>query len=115
MGSSVMDWKSRFKKTLKVRLLILSLMLAVVGWFLLWVVLFGRFFEEELVGIERLIQSNSFLWSLRVLIIATAIILIWKFDWLGRAIKKRKFRYSLYIVYGIGLIGWLSGIFDLIA
>jgi len=51
MKSRVVDWKRRFKKTLKVRLLILSLILAMVGWFLLWVVRFGRFFEEELIGI----------------------------------------------------------------
>ncbi|GAI15191.1 unnamed protein product, partial [marine sediment metagenome] len=46
------DWKSRFKKTFKTRLVIAGLIFTVVGWFLLGVMLFGRFFEEELLEIE---------------------------------------------------------------
>lgn len=108
-----MNWKERFKVTLRARLIIISCILALVGWFLLGVVLFGRYYAEELLEIERLIQSTTFLWSFRIAIIAFTAILIWKYRWLDRAWAQTSFRYSLYFFSGIGLIGWVAGLSSL--
>jgi len=103
-----MDWKSRIRMTLKIRLVIIGLIFAVVGWFLLGVMLFGR------LGIEGFLQSTVLTWSFRILIIGVAIILVLKREWLTRALQNRKFKLGLYIFYGVGFIGWLWGVMDLI-
>ena len=66
-------WKSRFKKTFKARLVIAGLIFAVVGWFLLGVMLFGKIFEEELLEIEKVVKSTAFTWGLRILILGAII------------------------------------------
>ena len=103
-----MDWSRRFRMTFKIRLVIIGLILAVAGWFLLGVILFGR------SGIEEFLQSTALTWSFRILIIGVAIILVIKREWLTRAIQNGRFKLGLYIFYGIGFIGWLWGITDLI-
>ena len=114
MKIGIINWKSRLKTTLKARIIVIGFIFAMVGWFLLGVLLFGRFFEDELLEIEELVQSDTFLWGFRAFILGAAVISVWKSQWLTRAWQQRKLRYSLYIVYGIGFIGWLSGIIDLI-
>jgi len=52
------NWKNRFKKTFKARLVIAGLIFAAVGWFLLGVMFFGRFFEEELLEIEEFFEES---------------------------------------------------------
>ena len=104
-----MNWKSRFKKTFKIRLVIIGLILGVAGWFLLGIMLLGR------LGIEEFLQSTTLTWSFRILVIGTALIFIWKNEWLTRAWPDRKFKISLYTFYGIGFIGWLWGTIDLLA
>jgi len=102
------DWKSGFKKTFKIRLVIIGLILAVAGWFLLAVMLFGR------LGIEGFLQSIVLTWSFRILVIGVAIVSIIKNKWLAKALQDRKVIVSLYIFYVIGFIGWLWGITDLL-
>ena len=109
MNRKEIDWKSRFRMTLKIRLVIIGLILAVVGWFLLGVILFGR------LGIEEFLQSTALTWGFRILLIGVAIVLVWKVDWLAKTLQNRKFKASLYIFYGVGFIGWLWGIIDLLA
>ena len=109
------DWKNRFKKTFKARLVIAGLIFAVVGWFLLGVMLFERFFEEGLLEIEEFVQSTAFTWGLRILILGAVIILIRKNKWLTKALQNKKIKVSLYIFYGVGFIGWLWGVIDLLA
>ena len=109
------DWKNRFKKTFKARLVIAGLIFAVVGWFLLGVMLFERFFEEGLLEIEEFVQSTAFTWGLRILILGVVIILIRKNKWLTKALQNKKIKVSLYIFYGVGFIGWLWGVIDLLA
>ena len=75
----------------------------------------GNFFEEELLEIERFAHSTTFVWGLRILILGAIIFLIRKNEWLIRVWQKREFKYSLYIIYGIGLMGWLLAIIDLVA
>ena len=109
------DWKNRFKKTFKARLVIAGLIFAVVGWLLLGVMFIGRFFEEELLEIEEFVQSTAFTWGLRILILGAVIILIRKNKWLTKALQNKKIKVSLYIFYGVGFIGWLWGVIDLLA
>jgi len=109
------DWKNRFKKTFKARLVIAGLIFAVVGWLLLGVMFFGRFFEEELLEIEEFVQSTAFTWGLRILILGAIIILIRKNEWLTKAMQNKKIKVSFYIFYGVGFVGWLWGITDLLA
>ena len=103
------DWKSGFKKTFKIRLVIIGLILAVAGWFLLAVMLFGR------LGIEGFLESTALTWGFRILLICVAIVLVRKIQWLAKALPDRKAKVSLNIFYGIGFIGWLWGITDLLA
>jgi len=109
------DWKSRFRKTFKTRLVIIGLIIAIAGWFLLGVMLFGRFFEEGLSGIEEFVQSNALRWGFRILVVGAAIVLIIKFEWLAKALRNKRFKVCLYMFYGVGFIGWLWGIIDLLA
>ena len=104
-----MDWKSRFKMTFKIRLVIMGLILAVTGWFLLGVLLFGR------LGIKEFLQSTAPVWSFRIVIIVDAIVLVYKMKWLAKALQDRKFKAYLYIFCGVGFIGWFWGITDLLA
>ena len=104
-----MDWKSSFKKTFRIRLVIIGLILGVAGWFLLGIMLLGR------LGIEEFLQSTTLTWSFRILVIGVPIVLVIKREWLTRALEDRTFKRILYIFYGIGLIGWLWGTIDLLA
>ena len=104
-----MSWKSRFELTLKIRLVIIGLILAVTGWFLLGVLLFVG------LGTKEFLQSTALTWSFRILVIGVAIILVIQRGWLAKALRERKYRVVLYVFYGIGLIGWLWGIIDLLA
>jgi len=103
------DWKSRFKLTLKIRLVIIGLILAVAGWFLLGVVVFGG------LGTKEFLQSTALTWSFRILIIGVAIILVVQRGWLTKALQERKYKVVIYVFYSIGFIGWLWGIIDLLA
>lgn len=103
-----MDLKIRFRESLNIRLVIIGLILGAAGWLLLGAMLFGR------LGIEEFLQSNTLTWSFRILVVGTAFFFIWKQGWLTRAWQGKKFRVSLYIFFGIGFIGWLWGIIDLL-
>ena len=70
-------------------------------------------FEEELLAVERFLQSATFVWGLRIFTLGFVILLVRKNEWLDRAWQKRKVKYSLYAVYGIGVIGWILAIIDL--
>ncbi len=103
------DWKSEFKKTFKLRLVIIGLILAVAGWFLLGVILLGG------LGTEEFLQSTALTWSFRILVIGAAIILVIYRGWLTKTLQERKYQVGLNIFYGVGFIGWLWGIIDLLA
>ncbi len=115
MNKKEIDWKSRFKKLFKTKLVVVGFIFAIVGWFLLGVLLFGRFFEEELLEIEKFVQSTAFAWGFRILILGAVIILIRKNEWLTKALQNQRIKVSLYIFYGIGFIGWLMEIINLLA
>jgi len=95
--------------TFKTTLVIIGLIISVVGWFLLGVILLGG------LGVEEFLQSTTLTWSFRILIIGVAIILFIKREWLTKALEDRKVKGILFTFYGIGFIGWLWGIIDLLA
>ena len=95
-------WKSYFKT----RMYIASFILALVGGFILFVYLFGQFFEKELMVLEGSIQSPFFIWGLRIFIIALVVLLIKEKE----RIKKffESVRWAVYSLYLIGTLGWLA-------
>ena len=72
--------------TLKIRLVIIGLIFAVVGWFLLGVMLLGR------LAIEEFLQSTALTWSFRILIIGVAVSLVKKENGCPRLYKKESLR-----------------------
>ena len=94
--------------TFKLTFVIIGLIFAVAGWFLLGIMLVGR------VGIVEFLQSATLTWSFRILIIAVPIILVIKREWLARALEDRMYKIIIYAFYGIGFIGWLWVITDLL-
>lgn len=53
-----MNWEDYFKTGLYIA----PFILAIVGWFILFVFLFGQFFENELLTLEKTIETPYFLW-----------------------------------------------------
>ena len=94
--------------TFKTAFVIMGLILAVPGRFLLGVMLVGR------VGIEGFLQSAALIWGFRILIVGFAIILAIKREWLTRVFHGKRSRMILLTFYGVGFIGWLWGIIDLL-
>ncbi|AXV37889.1 MAG: hypothetical protein Kow0019_01700 [Methanobacteriaceae archaeon] len=100
----ITNWKSY----LKTRLYIASFILALVGWFILFVYLFGPFFEKELLALERTIQSPVFIWGLRIFIIAVIILAIKEKKRIQKFFVNRSIKWAVYVIYVIGALGWLA-------
>jgi small-conductance mechanosensitive channel len=98
------DWKEYFKT----RLYIASFILALVGWFILFVFLFGQFFENELLTLEKTIETSYFLWGLRIFIIILVILLIKGKRRIKTFFINKSVKWTIYIVYIIGALGWLA-------
>jgi hypothetical protein len=98
------NWTTYFKNRLHIAAFILSL----VGWFILFVYLFGQFFEKELLALEGTVKSPLFIWRLRIFIILLAIILI---KWKGRIQTfhaNRRIKWAIYLIFFLGALGWLT-------
>ena len=102
-----MEWNNRFKRLLLVRISIVGFILALVGWFILWVEAFGRFFEDELLELEKIIETGAFTWGLRITVLAVIVLLLIKNKRLKAMWQKKPFRHVIYGVYTVGLAGWL--------
>ena len=103
-----MEWKNRFKRLFLLRISIVAFILALVGWFILWVEAFGRFFEDELLELERIVETSSFTWGLRITVLTVVILLLIKNKWLSTTWQKKPFRYTIYVVFTVSLAGWLT-------
>lgn len=99
-----LNWKNHFKN----RLYIASFILALVGWFILFVYLFGQFFEKELLALEGTVQSPVFTWGLRIIIIAAVIFLIKGKKRIQKLFFNRSIKWAVYIIYIVGALGWLA-------
>lgn len=101
-------WITRYKKLFKTRLLIAGFVLALVGWFILWVEFFGKYYEDELLELEKIVQTSTFTWSLRVAVLAMLLLLVLNNKWLAALWQKKPFRYTILLIYAVGLTGWLT-------
>ena len=106
--------KSQLRAALKTRLIVASLVFAIIGWCLLGVVIFARIFGGDLSGIEKFVGSPSFVWGLRIVIIIVLITLLRQNAWLDKAWHNEKVRQCVYTSWIAGLLGWLVGFIDLI-
>ncbi|BDZ67870.1 hypothetical protein [Methanobacterium ferruginis] len=102
--SRKINWKNYFKT----KLYIASFILALVGWFILFVYLFGQYFEKELLALEGTINSPFFTWGLRIVIIASIILLIKGKKRIQKFFINKSIRWGIYIIYIIGALGWLA-------
>jgi len=98
------DWKNYFKT----KLYIASFMFALVGWFILFVFVFGQFFEKELLALEGTINSPFVTWGLRVFIIALILIIIKGKKRIKTFFLNKSIRWGVYVIYIIGALGWLA-------
>ena len=103
------NWKNHFQN----RLYIASFILALVGWFILFVYLFGQFFEKELIALEGTVQSPFFTWGLRISVIAAVIFLIKGKKRIQKLLVNRGIKWALHLIYIIGALGWLAWILSL--
>lgn len=104
------NWKDYFKT----RLYIASFILAFVGWFILFVFIFGQFFENELLALEKVLQNPYFLWGFRIFIIVLVILLIKGKRRIKTFFINENIKWTTYIVYTIGALGWLAWFFSLL-
>lgn len=113
-ADNVIGIKNRIKNRrywttyLKNRLYIAAFILALVGWFILFVYLFGPFFEKELLALEVTIESPLFTWGLRIFIIALAIILIKGKERIQIFFAHRSIQWVIYLILSVGAVEWLA-------
>ncbi len=106
--------EGNWENYMKTRLYIASFILALVGWFILFVFLSGQLFEKELLVLEKTIQTPYFSWGLRIFIIALVILLIKGKNRIQMFFINRSVRWTLYIIIIIGALGWLAWFFSLL-
>lgn len=106
----MIDIKNRkyWETYLKNRLYIASFILALVGWFILFVYLFGQSYEKELLALEVTIKSPLFTWGLRIFVIALAIVLIKGKGRIQTFYENRSIKWVVYFILAVGALGWLA-------
>jgi len=99
--------KIDFKKYFVAKLQIASLILALFGWLLLFIFIFGQFFVQQLLALEQIFESNFFIWGLRIFIIALVIFLIKGKKFIQKIIDNKKVKIILRIIFIGGSVGWI--------
>ncbi len=97
------DWKTYIFAKLKIA----SFILALVGCFLLFIFLFGKYFEKQLIQIEPFVQSDTFQWGVRLFVFALVILLIKGDKLISKLLRKQFVRFSIYLVFTGGGLGWM--------
>ena len=106
--------KIDFKNYFLTKLKIAGFILALVGWLLLFIFLFGKFFEQQLLALEKIFESNSFIWALRIFVISLVIFLIKGKKFIQKITNNKKVRITLKIIFIVGAVGWIWWFFTLI-
>lgn len=106
--------KIDLKKYFITKLQIAGFILALVGWFLLFIFIFGQFFEQQLLALEQIFESNFFIWGLRIFIISLVIFLIKGKKFIQKIINNKKVKIILRIIFIGGAVGWIWWFFTLI-
>jgi hypothetical protein len=99
--------KIDFKKYFLTKLKIAGFIFALVGWFLLFIFVFGQFFVEQLVGLEKILESNYFIWALRIIIISLVILLVKGQKFVQKITNNKKVKITLKIIFIGGALGWI--------
>jgi hypothetical protein len=112
--SKAFTLRNRLSIALKTRLIVAGLIFAIIGWFLLGVVVYARLLGGDISGIEEFAGSSGFIWGLRIVIIITLITLLKQNTWLNKAWQNGRIKRYVYAFWIVGLLGWLTGFVDLI-
>lgn len=97
------------------RLKAVGFIFALVGWFLLFAVLFENRFESQLLKIEKFVESNGFKYGFKIFVLGLLIVLIKWQNRIDETINKYKWlRIIKNVVFLIGAIGWLIGLGSLV-
>lgn len=107
--------RTRGKSYYLSRLKAAGLILALVGWFLLFAVLFENRFATQLLEIEKFVDSNSFKWGLRIFVLGLLIVLIkWQNKIDETFIRHKWLRVIKNVIILVGAIGWITGLGSLL-
>jgi len=99
--------KINFKKYFLAKLRIVSFIFALFGWFLLFIFMFGQFFEQQLLALTKIFESEYFIWVVRVFAFSLLIFLIKGKAVIEKIIKNKKVKITLLITFIGGGVGWI--------
>jgi len=99
--------RNSWKKYFLTRLKIVTFIFALVGWFLLFIFVFGQYFEAQLLKIEAFVQSTTFSWGLRIFIVIFVFFLLKSERLVEKLVQNPKIKLILYIIFTGGTLGWI--------
>lgn len=106
--------KNKIKQYFITKFKVAGFILALFGWLLLAIFVVGPFFLKELEALAQIMQSNYFIWSLRIIILSLVIFLITKKELVQKLLANKKIKTTLKVIYIGGSLGWLLYILTLI-
>lgn len=95
------------KNYLTTKLKIVGFIFALVGWFILFIFIFGQLFQQQLVVLEEIIESKFFIWGLRIFIISFIVILIKGKKFVHILTSNKKVNFLIRIIFLGGAVGWI--------
>lgn len=101
------DFWSLVKDYLLVKFRVIFFILALFGWLLLTIYLFGHFFVDYLQRLEEILRSTGFKWGLRLFILLLVIFFVKYKNKLKLFLSIKKFRIAYFIIFLGGVLGWL--------
>jgi hypothetical protein len=99
--------KIDFKNYFVTKLKIAGFILALFGWLLLVIFIFGQFFEQQLLELQKILESNFFIWTLRIMVISLVIVLMKFKKYTHKITNNKKVRITIKIISTGGAIGWI--------
>ncbi|MDD3654943.1 MAG: YhfC family glutamic-type intramembrane protease [Desulfotomaculaceae bacterium] len=88
---------------------------ALVGWFLLFAVLFESRFETQFSEIEKFVDSNVFQWGLKIFVLSLLVVLVKWQKRIDETIQRHKWlRVMKNVIVSVGAIGWIIGLGSLV-
>ena len=96
------------------KLQIAGFIFALVGWLLLFIFLFGHFFLQQLIALEEILKSNTFLWGIRIFVISLVIFMIKGRKLFEKILKYPKIKIALKVIFIGGAIGWIWWLISLV-
>ncbi len=75
---------------------------------ILFVYIFGPFFEKELLALEGSIQFPLFTWGLRIFMAMVVIIILKERKIIHKLVNKKNIMVLVYLILIIGSLGWVT-------